>query len=481
MKVKKEFNEKIELNKKRAMCVFMFITTLLLLVGGVALKFFALNFNEPQGVDLALAFLFCIGGIGLILVAFATHVFVSRKELINFPKKLAVMLTTIVFAYYSNVVLASFNYYYMLVALTALVLAPLVARKDVFVANTITMLILLVTLFSNAMYMGVATDDYVALIALTVIDVFVGSIVTAVIPESNKRTISILMGVILESVALALIFSVAINFSYESLISNWVITIICTYAPVLIALMLQPLFESTFNILTNPKLNELTDHSSPLIKRLITEASGTFNHCLAVASYAELCAIAIGENPHLAKACAYYHDVGKLENPKYFGENQGNVNYHDRLLPEVSAEIIRKHTTDGYELCNKYHIPAEIRDITIQHHGTLPMAVFYYKAKKLTDSDVDSYDYEYHGVTPVSKIAAIMMICDAAEAAIRASGKPTAEEVDKLITNIINDRISKHQFDNCDITLKDLNIIKNTIINVYGGHVHSRVKYPSGK
>ena len=289
------------------------------------------------------------------------------------------------------------------------------------------------------------------------------------------------MGVILESVALALIFSVAINFSYESLISNWVITIICTYAPVLIALMLQPLFESTFNILTNPKLNELTDHSSPLIKRLITEASGTFNHCLAVASYAELCAIAIGENPHLAKACAYYHDVGKLENPKYFGENQGNVNYHDRLLPEVSAEIIRKHTTDGYELCNKYHIPAEIRDITIQHHGTLPMAVFYYKAKKLTDSDVDSYDYEYHGVTPVSKIAAIMMICDAAEAAIRASGKPTAEEVDKLITNIINDRISKHQFDNCDITLKDLNIIKNTIINVYGGHVHSRVKYPSGK
>ncbi len=481
MKQKKEINERTEFNKKRALCVFMFVLTLILLVGGVALKFFALNFDEPQGIDMTLAFLCSVVGLGLLIVAYATHIFVSRKELVNVPKKLAVILLTIVFAYIANVVLATFNYYYVLVSLAALVLAPLVSRRDVFVANTMSILFVLVTLFFNAMYMGVSTDDYVAIIALTVIDIFIGSIVTAVIPESNKRTISILMGIILESVALALIFSLAINFSYESLISNLVITIICTYAPVLIALMVQPIFESLFNILSNPKLYELTDHSSPLIKRLINEAPGTFNHCLSVASYAEVCAIAIGENPHLAKACAYYHDIGKLENPKYFGENQSGANYHDGLLPEVSAEIIRKHTTDGYDLCDKYRIPAEIRDITVQHHGTLPMAVFYYKAKNLTDSDVDIYDYEYHGTTPVSKIAAIMMVCDAAEAAIRASGKPTAEEVDKLITNIINDRIAKHQFDNCDITLKDLNIIKNTIINVYGGHVHSRVKYPSGK
>lgn len=481
MNLKKEVNEKTELNKKRVLCVIMFIVTYGLLVGGAVLKFFVLNFTPAKGFDVTLAFLFCLSGLALLVIAYATHVFVSRQDLVNVPKKLAVILTTVVFAYVANIVLATFNYYYILVALTALVLAPLVARKDVFVANTMSILFVLVTLFSNALYMGVATDDYVALVSLAVIDVFVGSIITAVIPESNKRTVSIFMGIILESVALALIFCVAINFSYESLISNMVLTIICTYAPVLIALMLQPIFESSFNILSNTKLYELTDHSSPLIKRLINEAPGTFNHCLSVASYAEVCAIAIGENPHLAKACAYYHDIGKLENPKYFGENQGDVNYHDGLLPEVSAEIIRKHTTDGYELCDKYRIPAEIRNVTVQHHGTLPMAVFYYKAKNLTDSDVDIYDYEYHGTTPVSKIAAIMMICDAAEAAIRASGKPTAEEVDKLITNIINDRISKHQFDNCDITLKDLNIIKNTIINVYGGHVHSRVKYPSGK
>ena len=481
MNAKKEINEKTEFNRKKALCVLMFILTYAFLVSGLILKFFVLNFSEPEGIGFMLSFVLAMLALFLVTVTFAIHVFVSRKELIRVPKKLGVILATITFAYFSNIVLATFCYYYVLVSLTALVLGPLVARKDVFVANLTAALLFLITLSSNGVYMGAASVDYVILIALAVIDTFIGSLITVVIPESNKRSITIIMGLVLQSIALGLIFLVALCFSDMSLVSNVVLTIICSLAPIALALMLQPLFESLFNIVSNTKLYELTSHSSPLIKRLIKEAPGTFNHCLSVASYSEVCAIAIGENPHLAKACAYYHDIGKLENPKYFSENQGDSNYHDGLLPEVSSEIIRKHTTDGYELCEKYRIPAEIRDVTIQHHGTLPMTVFYYKAKNLTDSDVDMYDYSYHGTTPVSKIAAIMMICDAAEAAIRASGKPTSEEVDKLITSIINDRISKKQFDNCDITMKDLNTIKNTIIEVYGGHVHKRVKYPTGK
>jgi hypothetical protein len=228
MKSKKEFNQKNELTKKRAVCVVMFIMTLALLIGGVVVKFLALNFKQPKGVDLTLAFLFSIGGICLLIIAYAAHVFVSRKELVRMPKKLAVILSTVIFAYFANIVLSSLNYYYMLVAVTALVLAPLVPRKDVFVANTVSMLILLVTLFSNAIYIGDTTEGYVALISLTAIDIFIGSIVTAVIPESNKRIISILMGGLLESIALALIYSVTVNFSPESLTSNWAITIICT-------------------------------------------------------------------------------------------------------------------------------------------------------------------------------------------------------------------------------------------------------------
>lgn len=481
MELKKETNEKQIYASRKVLSVIMFIIALAFLVGGLLLKFFAFNFTTPNGIDFYTALSFGVAGLSFTLLSFAIYVFVSRKELVQSPKKLAFILTTIIFTYLVNIILASYCYYYIFIGLTALTLATILPRKDVFMANAITGILVMINLFTNVAYVGGTIADYLPIVCLMVLDIFFGAIVVAVLPESNKRTIFILEGILLETVALGLVFLIATYFSDESLVANVVLTIICTYAPVFVALLLQPLFTSLFNILSNNKLYELTDHTSPLIKRLVQEAPGTFNHCLSVASYAEVCAIAIGENPLLAKACAYYHDIGKLENPKYFAENQSNANLHDGLLPEVSAEIVRKHTIDGYYLCEKYRIPREIRDVTVQHHGTLPMAVFYHKAKNLTDSDVDIYDYSYHGVTPESKIAAIMMICDAAEAAIRASGKPTAEEVEKILTTIINDRIARHQFDNCDITLKDLNTIKNTIIEVYGGHVHTRLKYPSGK
>ena len=203
--------------------------------------------------------------------------------------------------------------------------------------------------------------------------------------------------------------------------------------------------------------------------------------CLSVASLVEVCAMAIGEDALLAKACAYYHDMGKLTSPMYFIENQaGGANPHDNLLPEVSADILRRHTTYGYELCRENKIPEEISLVTIEHHGTLPMAVFYNKAMQLTDSDVDIEDYSYHGRKPTTKIAAILMICDAAEAAIRSMGKPPAEQVDKVLTSIISDRINRHQFDDCSITMQDLNTIKATIKSAYGGIIHSRVQYPEG-
>ena len=256
---------------------------------------------------------------------------------------------------------------------------------------------------------------------------------------------------------------------------------ISAFGPVLVGMLLQPIFESIFNIITNTKLNELIDNNAPLIKMLINDALGTFNHSLAVASFAEVCALRIGENPYLAKACAYYHDVGKTKNPTFFTENQSGYNPHDELLPEVSAKILRAHTTDGFELCKKYRIPIEVAAVTVQHHGTLPMAVFYAKAKKLTDGEVDIREYSYHGQTPVTKIAAIIMICDACEAALRSRNKPTAAEVDALVSGIINDRIARKQFDNCDITMRDLNVIKQTIIGLYGGVYHERISYPSGK
>lgn len=469
-------------NRNIAVCITAFIVMFALVVGILAFKFFVLSDSDGKGTMSALtAFLLTCAVMLMLAMAYSVYVISAREELIRRPKTLIVIITTLTGTYLLNVVLATYSYYYLMIALTAFVLAPLSDKKDVFMANMMSAIFTFVTLFVNANFVGTEFNDYVTITLMMILDIVIGSAVTVLLSGSYHRTAFVLVGAVIQSVALALIFGLSYAMIPTEVIDDVVITVLCVYAPVLLALVIQPLFESMFSILSNSKLYELTDHSSPLIKRLIKEAPGTFNHCLSVASYAEVCAIAIGENPHLAKACAYYHDIGKIENPKYFSENQGNSNLHDGLLPEVSAEIIRKHTTDGLELCEKYRIPAEIREVTIQHHGTLPISVFYYKAKGLTDSDVDIYDYCYHGVTPEGKIAAILMICDATEAAIRAMGKPSAEEVDKLIADIINDRINNKQFDNCSITLQDLSVIKSTIIDVYGGHVHKRVQYPSGR
>jgi putative nucleotidyltransferase with HDIG domain len=240
------------------------------------------------------------------------------------------------------------------------------------------------------------------------------------------------------------------------------------------------LFEKTFNLLTNARLIDLTDHNFPLIKRLITETPGTFNHALNVANFAEVCATAIGDNPYLARAAAYYHDIGKLANPQFFKENQSGDNPHDSLLPEVSAEIIRSHTVEGLALCKKYRIPKEIALVTLEHHGTMAITMFLDKAKKLTDGEVDIRQYSYSGVTPTTKIAAIIMICDIAEAALRA-GQQDLDKVEEMVSSMIWQRVKNGQFDNCDITIKELTIIKDTIMSAHSGVYHKRLKYPDGK
>ena len=132
-------------------------------------------------------------------------------------------------------------------------------------------------------------------------------------------------------------------------------------------------------------------------------------------------------------------------------------------------------------MCDQYHIPPEVSNVTVQHHGTLPIYIFFNKAKQLTDGAVDIADYSYHGHTPVSKIAAIIMLCDSSEAAIRAMDNPDPERVDKLLRKLISDRIEGGQFDDCDISLRDLDTIRQTIISAYGGQFHKRLRYPGGE
>ena len=246
-----------------------------------------------------------------------------------------------------------------------------------------------------------------------------------------------------------------------------------------LVMVLLPIFEALFKKVSCFKFSELIEHKAKLIRKLIQQAPGTFNHAIVVSNIAEACALAIGEDALLARTCAYYHDVGKLRRPEFFKENQAdNENPHDDWTPELSASIIRSHTQDGYDYIVKSRLPKQIADVCLEHHGTLPILYFYGKAQKYTDGEVDIAQFCYPGPKPKTKISAIVMIADGCEAAARTLQDRSRENVKKVVRQIVNDRMQLGQFEDCEITLNEINIIIHTVVNHLTGVYHSRIEYP---
>ena len=248
-----------------------------------------------------------------------------------------------------------------------------------------------------------------------------------------------------------------------------------------IFLAILPVFEGMFNCLTAFRLRELTSSDAKILQKLKEEAPGTYNHSMMVAQLAEASAAAIGEDVDYARAAALYHDVGKLHNPEHFTENQGEYNLHDELTPELSADIIRSHAKDGYTLIKTQHLPEFLADVAIQHHGTMPIRYFYAKALKLTDGELNIEDFSYLGPKPQTKIAAIIMIADASEAAVRATNSRSPEAAEKAIRAVIEERMDLEQFSECDTTLADLTKIRQALVTTLTGVYHHRIKYPNLK
>ncbi len=263
---------------------------------------------------------------------------------------------------------------------------------------------------------------------------------------------------------------------------NWLILLaysICSgLFSVILMMILLPTMEYIFNVVTDYRLSEITDSNAKLIKKLRSNAPGTYQHCIVVSTLAQACAIAIGEKAIIARAAAYYHDMGKLKNPEFYTENQTGENPHNGLTPELSADIIRSHALDGYDLIKRHNLPRFLSDVAIQHHGTLPIKYFYAKAKRYTDNEVDIRTYSYQGPKPQTKIAAIIMICDASEAKVRSMNDRSPEKVDKAVREIIEERMDLDQFTECDITLHEIEIIRKAIVENIAGIYHDRVKYP---
>lgn len=244
----------------------------------------------------------------------------------------------------------------------------------------------------------------------------------------------------------------------------------------------QPLFEAIFNLATPSKLLELGNPNHPLLKRLMMEAPGTYHHSMIVANLAEAAAERIQANALLARTGAYFHDVGKLKRPQYFKENQTGVNPLDQTDPYVSAAIVTTHTRDGVQLAQKYRIPKEIQDIIIQHHGDTPVMFFYHRALQQADGKpVDINDFRYDGTRPVSKEAAIIMLADTTEAAVRSMQDPTPEAIASFIEQLVRGKIEDGQLSDSPLTLRDIDGICEAFCKVLNGVFHERIEYPKAE
>ncbi|MGC8734992.1 MAG: HDIG domain-containing metalloprotein [bacterium] len=235
------------------------------------------------------------------------------------------------------------------------------------------------------------------------------------------------------------------------------------------------------------KVRELLDLNNELLTMLKGEAPGTFNHSIRVSELCENCAKAINANPLLVKLGALYHDIGKIDKPSYFAENleEGQENPHDKIEPHLSAIIIKNHVKKGIEIANKYKLPRKLIDFIRTHHGTTTIWYFYtkalQKAKENKKYEVDINDYKYDGPKPYTKEMVILMICDSIEAASRSLNEISFNSIYKLTENIINRLFNEDQFSDSNITLNEINIIKQEVINYLLISYHKRVAYPAFK
>jgi putative nucleotidyltransferase with HDIG domain len=241
-----------------------------------------------------------------------------------------------------------------------------------------------------------------------------------------------------------------------------------------------PFLETAFGITTSVKLLELSNPNQPVLKRMLVEAPGTYHHSVMVGNLAEAAADAVGADSLLARIGAYYHDIGKLKRPYFFIENQFMAeNPHDKLSPSLSTLIISSHIKDGLEMAKTQRLPKIICDIIEQHHGTSLISYFYHKAveQDRTGSITDS-DYRYESSKPASKEAAIVMLADSVEAAVRAMQKPTPGRMEGLIRRIIKDKLDDGQLEASELTYRELDKIAQSFVRVLSGIFHGRIEYP---
>ena len=378
-------------------------------------------------------------------------------------------------------------YLIILIMLLTIVLSELIRGVSPYLIPQATAAILLtllldsqIALISNAFLILIITVMFDLDLALIFIGIVANSLGILIVFREKLRAKILLDGIYIGLISAVLYLSIYfIEARYASdLILNLGYFFLSGVLASVIAIGTMPLWESIFKILTPFKLLELINPDNKLLKELSIEAPGTYHHSLLVGNLCEAAAEKIGANRLLAKAGAYYHDIGKIKRPLYFKENQfGIENPHDKLEPIQSLEIILSHSVDGLKIGKENKLPIEVIDIIDQHHGKTLMSYFYYKAKENNEM-VPEREFRYKGNKPQTKEAALVMLADSVEAAVRSLNEVNDASIQKIVWNVIKSKLEDQQLDEAPITNQDIRIITEVFVSEIKGIYHNRISYP---
>lgn len=405
---------------------------------------------------------------------------------------LILLLNLYLFNYHQNI----YNDFYKLALLGVIYLAAIILAKTVgsisgyLIPTAFASMLIAITLDSRlALWVTFLISFNIGFIFNGEIDYMItalagGLIAIFSIRKATQRSSLTRAGLLIAGVNVLSItaFGLIDRNSAEIILQNYLWGILNGITSVILTLGILPFLESFFDITSSFKLMELSNPNQPLLKQLLVEAPGTYHHSVVVGNLAEAAADEIGANSLLARVGAYYHDVGKLKRPYFFAENQeAYKNIHDELEPSLSALVIASHVKDGIDMARKYKLPKKIVDIINQHHGTGLISYFYHRALQTSEdksSEVDEESYRYSGPKPQSKEAGIILLADMLEAEARTLSNPTASRIKNLTQNVINKNLINGQLDDCNLTLRELNRIKDVFARILTGMFHNRVEYP---
>ena len=418
------------------------------------------------------AFLLVLLSMMVLLIA----LILLDPELLTSPKKLVLAMLVLCLTMGVCVLAKEINPYLTPALLGVMMLTGLIGiRAGVAGCLTLTVLV-------SALLAGGDTSYTSEIVNLLFISFISGFLVVIILRRKPYRQQVLLCGLLtgLSNMVIILTIGFMTNNSMGLVMNNALWSALSAVVASVLCIALDALMEAVFRLATPAKLLELSNPNQPILRRLMIEASGTYHHSIIVANLAEAAAETVGANPLLCRAGAYYHDIGKLKRPLYFKENQLGENPHEHTNPYISAAIVTAHTRDGVMLAQQYHLPQEIQDIIIEHHGDTPVMYFYHKALKQADGQaVDIADFRYDGRRPQSKESAIIMLADTVEAAVRSMPDPTPKAIEEFIAKLVRGKLDDGQLNDAPLTLQDVSKICHAFTTVLKGVFHERIEYPS--